>query len=127
MMKTLIYVALGGAIGASGRYAVGVLAVHVGGGPFPWGTILVNIVGSVILGALAAGMAFSWSPSPELRAFLVVGILGGFTTFSAFSLETVLFIEKGRLDLAAVYILGTLVLSVGGLFAGLKLTRAILT
>jgi fluoride exporter len=122
-MKTLIMVALGGAAGASGRYAVGLLATHLTRGGFPWGTFAVNLTGSFVLGVLAALMAFTWSPSPELRAFLVVGVLGGFTTFSAFSLDVVLLIERGRLGLAAVYVLATLLLSVGGLFAGLRLTR----
>lgn len=127
MMKTLIFVALGGALGASCRYGVGVAATHLGSGQFPWGTFTVNIAGSFILGVLAAAMTFSWSPSPELRAFLVVGLLGGFTTFSAFSLDAVLLIERDRLGLAAVYLMGTVAISVAGLFAGLKLTRMILT
>jgi len=72
-------------------------------------------------------MTFSWSPSPELRAFIVVGVLGGFTTFSAFSLDVVLLIERGRLSLAALYLIGTVALSVGGLFAGMRLTRMVVT
>lgn len=127
MAKTLIFVALGGALGASCRYGVGVLAAHLGSGQFPWGTFAVNVAGSFVLGILAAAMTFSWSPSPELRAFLVVGVLGGFTTFSAFSLDVALLLEKDRLALAAVYLVGTVAISVAGLFAGLKLTRMILT
>lgn len=127
MMKTLIFVALGGAVGAACRYMVGIAATHLGSDQFPWGIFTVNVVGSFVLGILAAIMAFSWSPSPELRAFLIVGVLGSFTTFSAFSLDVVLLIEKDRFVLAAVYVAGTLLLSVGGLFAGLKLTRMVLT
>lgn len=126
-MKTLLFVALGGALGASCRYVVGVAAVHYGNGQFPWGTFSVNIVGSFLLGVLAALLTFSWSPSPEMRAFLVVGVLGGFTTFSAFSFDVVLLIERGRLSLAAIYLLGTVAVSVAGLFAGLRLTRMVLT
>lgn len=127
MIKTLVFVALGGAVGASCRYVAGVLATHLGSGTFPWGTFTVNVTGSFLLGTLAAIMTFSWSPSPELRAFLVVGLLGGFTTFSAFSLDVALLIEKDRLALAAMYLCGTVLLSVAGLFAGLKLTRMVLT
>jgi fluoride exporter len=125
-MKTLLLVALGGALGASCRYGVGVAATHLGSGHFPWGTFSVNIIGSFILGVLVAMMTFSWSPSPELRAFVVVGVLGGFTTFSAFSLDVVLLIERGRLVLAALYLVGTVVISVAGLFAGMRLTRMML-
>lgn len=125
-MKTLVMVALGGALGASGRYAVGIAAGHLSRGAFPFGTFTVNIVGSFILGVLAGLMTFSWNPSPEMRAFVVVGVLGGFTTFSAFSLDVVLMIERGRLALAAGYIAATVLLAVGGLFAGLRLTRMLL-
>lgn len=127
MMKTLVYVALGGALGATCRYIVGIAAAHLGSDQFPWGIFSVNVVGSFVLGILAATMAFSWSPSPELRAFLVAGLLGGFTTFSGFSLDVALLIEKDRFTLAAVYVVGTVFLSVGGLFAGMKLTRMVLT
>lgn len=126
-MKTFLFVALGGAVGASARYAVGMLVLQFSGGQFPWGTFVVNVVGSFLLGVLTACLTFSWSLSAELRAFLVVGVLGGFTTFSAFSLDVLSFTERGRIDLSAIYVIGTLVLSVGGLFAGLRLTRAILT
>ena len=126
-MKTLLIVALGGALGASCRYGIGVAATHLGSGHFPWGTFSVNVIGSFILGVLVAVMTFSWSPSPELRAFIVVGVLGGFTTFSAFSLDVVLLIERGWLSLAALYLIGTVALSVGGLFAGMRLTRMVVT
>lgn len=125
-MKTVLFVAAGGAVGASARYAVGVLAGHFGSGAYPWGTFTVNVAGSFILGALVAIMTFSWSPSPDLRAFIVVGVLGGFTTFSAFSLDTILLIERGRAGIAAVYLLSTVIASVGGLFAGLRLGRMVL-
>ena len=126
-MKTFLFVALGGAIGASCRYGIGVAAAHFGSGQFPWGTFTVNVVGSFVLGVLVALMNFSWSPSAEMRAFLVVGVLGGFTTFSAYSLEVVLLMERDRLQLAVVYMLGLVALSVAGLFAGMRLIRMILT
>ena len=126
-MKTFLYVALGGAIGASARYAVGIAVLHFGGGHFPWGTMIVNILGSLMLGVLAGAMAFAWSPSPELRAFVVVGLLGGFTTFSAFSMDVVLLAERGRLDLAAAYMAATVFVSVAAMFAGLRVMRLALT
>lgn len=124
-MNALFMAALGGAVGASGRYAVGMLASHLHSGPFPLGTFTVNIVGSFVLGVLAGLMAFTWSPTPELRAFVVVGVLGGFTTFSAFSLDAILLIERGRLLLAAGYVAATVLIGIGGLFLGLRLVRAI--
>lgn len=126
-LKLLIWVAAGGAIGASARYAVGSLATHLTGGHFPWGTFTVNTVGSFILGVIAGLMAYAWSPSNEIRSLIIVGGLGAFTTFSSFSLDAVLLMERGRLEVAAGYILGTFVFSVGGLFVGLRLMRLILT
>jgi CrcB protein len=99
----------------------------MGQGAFPWGTFTVNVVGSIALGIIAGLMAMVWSPSPELRVFLIVGVLSSFTTFSAYSLDLVLLIERGRLDLAALYLGATIFLAVGGLFAGLRLTRILLT
>ena len=125
-MKTLFMVALGGALGASGRYAVSIAAGHLSPGNVPLGTFAVNVAGSVVLGVFAGLMAFSWNPSPEMRAFVAVGVLGGFTTFSAFSLEVILLIERGRLELAAGYVAATLLIAIGGLFAGLRLTRMLL-
>ncbi len=122
-MSTVVAIALGGAAGAVGRHLVGSAAAHVVGGSYPWGTFAVNAVGSFALGALAGLMALAWNPSPEMRAFLTVGLLGGFTTFSAFSLDAVLLAERGRSDLAAAYVVSTVVVSVGGLFAGLRLAR----
>ena len=127
MIKTLAFVALGGALGASARYIVGVLATHWGGGQFPWGTFSVNIVGSFLLGVLAGLMTFTWSPSPELRAFLVVGVLGGFTTFSAFSLDTLRLVEAGRITAAGGYVVASVILSIAACAMGLWLAKGITT
>lgn len=124
-MNAVLMVALGGALGASGRYLAGSVIGHFWGGAYPWATFAVNSAGSVLLGLLAGFMAFAWTPSPEMRLFLTVGVLGGFTTFSAFSLELVLLLERGRADLAALYLVSTVVVSVGGLFAGLRLARLV--
>lgn len=124
-MKTLLYVALGGALGASGRYAIGLVALHYTNGNFYWGTIFVNIVGSILLGAIAAILHTAWAPSQEIQKFLIVGLLGGFTTFSAFSFEIVDLLEKDRIVFAVAYTVCSVFLSVLGLFAGLRLTRAL--
>jgi fluoride exporter len=129
-MTTLFSVALGGAVGASSRYLIGGWLggwlTGLFGGSLPLGNVAVNLIGSFLLGVLIEFSALSWSPSPDMRAFLVIGLLGGFTTFSAFSLEVVLLLERGRLDLAALYTIGSVVLAIGGLFIGMKLMRAVL-
>ena len=125
-MKTLLLVALGGALGVSCRYGVGVVAAHLGGTQFPWGTFLVNIAGSFALGVAVTLMTFTWSPSPELRAFVMVGVLGGFTTFSAFSLDAVTLYERGQVGAAAGYVAVSVVFSIGALFAGMTLMKGAL-
>ncbi len=125
-MKILLAVAVGGAIGAVGRYLVISQVGHWLGTGFPYGTLTVNVVGSFILGALVETLALVWSPSPELRALMVVGVLGAFTTFSTFSLEVVLLFERHQSLATFVYVLASVCLSVGGLFAGLRLMRLVL-
>jgi len=96
------------------------------GRDFPWGTLAVNILGSFILGTLIEAMALVWSPGQEVRALLTVGMLGAFTTFSTFSLETILLIERGHTAAAMGYIASSLLLSVGALFLGLRLARLVI-
>ncbi len=126
-MMNLLLVAAGGAIGAGGRHLVNVGAARAFGVNFPWGTAIVNVTGSLLMGLLAGWFALragqEWSQ--QLRLFLTTGILGGFTTFSAFSLDAGLLIEKHAYGPAAAYVLGSVVLSILGLFAGLWLIRAI--
>lgn len=125
-MMTYLWVALGGAIGASARYGVGVQATKWLGLGFPWGTLTVNIVGSFLMGALIELMALKLSVSQDMRAFLTVGILGGFTTFSAFSLDFAVLVERKEMMLAGLYAAGSVGLSIAALFAGLWLMRAVL-
>ena len=125
-MKLILAVAFGGAIGAVSRHFVAGQVMRWLGGGFPWGILTVNVLGSFLLGVLVELMALKWSIGPELRAFLVVGLFGGFTTFSAFSLDAVLLIERGQFASAMAYILATVALSVLGLFAGLQVCRALL-
>ena len=126
-MKMLLAVAAGGAVGAVGRYLAMSQAAKWFGTGFPAGTLAVNVIGSFVLGVLVELMALAWSPSQELRAVLVVGVLGAFTTFSTFSLDVALHWERGELSLVAVYIVASVALSVGALFAGLGLVRGLMT
>ncbi|MFV3128503.1 fluoride efflux transporter CrcB [Niveispirillum sp. KHB5.9] len=124
-MKMVFYVAIGGAFGSVARYLTAVGFARWTDGGFPWATLTVNIVGSFIMGLLTALMAGAWVPSPEVRAFLTVGILGGFTTFSSFSLDAANMLQRGDIGLAAAYVLSSLVIGFGGLFAGLYLVRMV--
>ncbi len=121
----LLPVALGGALGASARYGVGALMLRLLGTNYPWGTLTVNVLGGFAMGLLLEALALRFSISPELRLLVVTGFLGGFTTFSAFSLEVANMIERNALMPAAGYILASVLFSVGALFAGLMLGRAI--
>ena len=125
-MTRLLAIALGGALGALARYAVFVAATHLLGHGFPYGTLIVNVVGSLLLGVLIEGLALAWTMPEPARLFLVVGVFGAFTTFSTFSLDVAVLYERGRTLAAAGYVLASVVLSVGGLFAGLHLMRRVL-
>ncbi len=125
-MRIPIAVALGGAFGALARYLmVGRFELWLGAG-FPYGTLTANVMGSFLMGVLIDLMALVWSPSPDLRALLTVGLLGSFTTFSALSLETLLLFEGGAPGQAALYALASVLLSLIGIFAGMRLTRIVL-
>ena len=126
-MTAVLAVAAGGALGAVARYLVFVQMGQWFGVGFPWGTITVNILGSFLMGAFIEASALVWSPSPELRAFVVVGVLGAFTTFSTFSMDVVALAQRGAYAPAAAYIAGSVVLSIAALFVGLRLFRALLT
>jgi CrcB protein len=126
-MKSYLLVFLGAGIGGALRHGVNVGCARMCGTAFPWGTLTVNVVGSFIMGALAGWLAFKASEgwSQPLRLFLTTGILGGFTTFSAFSLDAVLIWERGQIGLAATYVAASVVLSIAGLIAGLGIVRTI--
>ena len=126
-MKLIIFIAAGGAIGAVLRHAVGVQILRWFGTGFPFSTLTVNIVGAFALGALVEIMALRWNVPLETRAFLTVGILGAFTTFSTFSLDVFVLYERGAILSMALYMVASITLSVLGLVAGLRLFRVILT
>jgi CrcB protein len=124
-MKTLLFVAAGGALGASARYLVGVASGRLLGFGFPWGTLTVNVLGCFVMGLLIEAMALRWNVSNELRALLTVGLLGGFTTFSAFAVDFALLYERDAYLIAGVYLIASVALSLTALFTGLALVRAL--
>jgi CrcB protein len=120
-MRNLILIMLGGGIGAGFRYGVGTLALRQLGPDFPWGTWIVNLSGGLLGGILAAYLVGKGDAAEPLRLFLAVGLLGGFTTFSAFSLEAVQLIQRGEAALAGAYVAlsvaGSLLMTVLGFWA----------
>jgi CrcB protein len=126
MLSTAL-VFLGAGIGGTLRHGVNIASLKWFGTSFPYGTLAVNILGSGLMGLIAGWLAFKagegWSQ--HARLFLTTGILGGFTTFSAFSLDAMLLWERGEAMLAAVYVIGSVVLSLAALFAGLALVRGL--
>jgi CrcB protein len=125
MFSTIGAIAAGGAIGAVLRHGANFLAVKMLGEGFPWGTLGVNVIGSFVMGFLIAFFAFVWQPPQELKFFLVTGLLGAFTTFSAFSLDVAMLWERGALLTAAAYIGASVVLSIGALFAAMAIVRGV--
>ncbi len=127
-MPVILQVALGGAIGAALRFQTGKSALHWFGSGFPYGTMIINVVGSLLMGILAVYLLERMDGSfGRFGPFLLTGILGGFTTFSAFSLDAVYLLERGRLMAAAIYMGGSVALAMLALFAGMALTRMIMT
>lgn len=120
-----LIVFLGGGVGAALRHAANLATARFLGSGFPFGTLFVNVTGSLVMGGLAGYFAFRAGLSLHWRLFLMTGILGGYTTFSAFSLDTVLLWERGAWGLAALYVLGSVALSIAGLFCGLAVVRSL--
>lgn len=125
-MYMTLSVALGGAIGAVSRYWISALVFKTVGAAFPWATLAVNVLGCAILGVLIQLMALAWSPPEPLRAALTVGLLGALTTFSAFSLEVVLMLQRGDWLNAGLYILLSVVLCVGATITAMALMKMVL-
>jgi CrcB protein len=118
-----LLVFFGGGLGATLRHLVNVTCARFIGTAFPYGTFIINISGSTVMGLIAGYLAFRGEASQAWRLFLMTGILGGYTTFSAFSLDTAILYERGEIGLAALYVVGSVVLSIAGLFGGLALVR----
>jgi len=124
-MSGLLYVAAGGAIGASCRHLVGMASLRVFGTDYPYGTFIANVFGSFLMGLLAGWLAFKISGGTNIRLFLGVGVLGGFTTFSAFSLDAILMLERKAYGAFASYVMGSVIVSLIALILGLFLSRKI--
>ena len=124
-MGNLLIVMAGGAVGAGARHLVGRASLSLFGPGYPWGTLAVNIVGSLAMGALAGLLARGMAGGETTRLLVGVGVLGGFTTFSAFSLDAVLMAERGGWIAALPYILASVIGSIAALVAGLQLVRAV--
>jgi CrcB protein len=118
-----LLVFLGGGLGASLRHLVNLACARAFGTEFPWGTFVINITGSTVMGLIAGYLAFKGAASQPFRLFLMTGVLGGYTTFSAFSLDAALLYERGEVGSAAFYVLGSVALAIAGLFGGLALVR----
>lgn len=122
---TFVWVGLGGALGAMARYGTGLLAGRLLGLTFPWGTLIVNVLGSFLMGFAAVWVARHMAAVEPARLFLMTGVLGGFTTFSAFSLDVFALWERGEVGLAASYVLASVVVALLALMAGIALGRAL--
>lgn len=118
-----LIVFVGGGIGAALRHGVNLAAARLLGTHFPYATLIENVTGSIVMGLLAAYFAFKTGGTQHMRLFLTTGILGGYTTFSTYSLDVAVLYERGQIGLAAFYAIASAVLAIGGLFAGLALVR----
>ncbi|HEX7687718.1 MAG TPA: fluoride efflux transporter CrcB [Burkholderiaceae bacterium] len=124
-MQSLILVFVGGGLGAALRHLVNLGSLKVVGTDWPFGTFFINVSGSLLMGIVAGLFALKLSLPPSLRLFVATGILGGYTTFSTFSLETALLYQRGQPGAAALYAVGSLAAGVLALFAGMALVRAL--
>jgi fluoride exporter len=116
----LLWVALGGAMGSSARYGVNLAAPRILGGSFPWATLIVNMLGCLAMGYLTALLREKMPEDENMRLFLTTGLLGGFTTFSAFSLDFLGLMQRGEMPLAVVYAVASVVLSILAVMIGFK-------
>jgi fluoride exporter len=124
-MRLLILATLGGAIGSGARHLVNISLTRALGPAFPWATLTVNVVGSFLMGFLVDMTMRRFGGSPEMRTFLATGILGGFTTFSAFSLDISTLLARDEIISALIYIAASVAISLLALYAGLALSRAL--
>lgn len=125
MPLNIVLVAVGGAVGSVLRYLVGVWALRLAGSAFPWGTLFVNVTGSFLIGVTAEVIVRRLGGSVDLRLLLITGLIGGYTTFSAFTLDALTLMERGNTAAALIYIVSSVVVSMLAVFAGLVLTRSI--
>ena len=124
-MNGILYVALGGGLGAASRHLVNIWAQRALGANFPYGTMIVNVAGSFFMGLLIGWLAFKISGAENLKLFLATGFLGGFTTFSAFSLDAMVLLEKKALGHFASYVTGSVIIAILALMLGLWISRKV--
>ena len=124
-MALTLWIGLGGALGAMVRHLMNMWIARLAGGDFPWHTMVINITGSFAMGLLISLMALRWNVGNDLRAFLTTGVLGGYTTFSAFSLDFAVLVERKAYTLAGAYALGSVAISLIAIFVGMALARAL--
>ena len=123
MLRQILLVAIGGAIGSVARHLVGVASLRLFGPAFPFGTLIVNLVGAFVMGVFVEILARRFGASADLRLLIATGVLGGFTTFSSFALDAAVLWERGEVFSSFVYVAATLVLGLAALFLGLALAR----
>lgn len=123
ILTGFLIVFLGGGFGAALRHGVNMAAARLVGMSFPYGTMFINVTGSLAMGLIAEYFALKAGLHRGWLLFLTTGILGGYTTFSTFSLEAALLYERGQIGGAAIYVLGSVVLAIGALFAGMAIVR----
>ncbi|WP_448661892.1 fluoride efflux transporter CrcB [Sphingomonas sp. CJ20] len=124
-MPSLFLVMLGGAVGSGARYLVGTGATALFGPGFPWGTLAVNLIGGLLMGVLVGTLARIGQGTDTLRLLLAIGVLGGFTTFSSFSLDTMSMLQRGDWPTALGYILASVIGSIAALALGLQFVKAV--
>jgi fluoride exporter len=123
--QVILSVAAGGAIGSVARYLVGIGSGKMFGVNFPWGTLIINVTGSFLIGLFVGLFATKWDLPQAVRIFLIVGLCGGYTTFSTFSLDSFYLMERGEAVAAGAYMIGSVVLSSGALIAAMLLVRVL--
>jgi fluoride exporter len=121
----VLWVALGGALGSAARHGVNMGAVRLLGAGFPYATLIVNVLGSFLIGIVTAFLVGKTTDSENARLFLTTGILGGFTTFSAFSLDVFNLMQRGGSSVASAYVLASVLLSIAAVFAGFMVARVL--
>jgi CrcB protein len=124
-MPSLLLVMLGGAFGSGARHLVGRVTLSLFGPNYPWGTLAVNLIGGLLMGLLAGGLMRFGENGEQWRLLLGVGVLGGFTTFSAFSLDVMNMLQRGDWGTALGYVLVSVIVSIVALWAGMQLVKAI--